>query len=138
LQEESLLPQIADILFNVFKQADRCFVIIRELRDGQEILIPKVIKTRRATAEASARFSRTIVRRVLDSGQSLLFEDAQTGSQMSLSVSIAEFRIRSVMCAPLMNTEGEVYGLIQLDSQDRPRKRTPAQTRGRSRGKAEG
>jgi serine phosphatase RsbU (regulator of sigma subunit)/pSer/pThr/pTyr-binding forkhead associated (FHA) protein len=119
LQEESLLPQIADILFNVFKQADRCFVIIRELRDGQEILIPKVIKTRRATAEASARFSRTIVRRVLDSGQSLLFEDAQTGSQMSLSVSIAEFRIRSVMCAPLMNTEGEVYGLIQLDSQDR-------------------
>jgi len=119
LQEDALLPQIATILFNVFKQADRCFVIIREDRDGQEILIPKVIKTRRASAEASARFSRSIVRRVLDTGQSLLFEDAQSGSQMSLSASIAEFRIRSVMCAPLMNAEGTVYGLIQLDSQDR-------------------
>ncbi len=119
LQEESLLPRIAEILFNVFKQADRCFVIIREERDGQEVLIPKVIKTRRANTETTARFSKTIVRRVLDSGQSLLFEDAQSGGQMSLSASIAEFRIRSVMCAPLMNQEGTTYGLIQLDSQDR-------------------
>ncbi|MCX7700200.1 MAG: SpoIIE family protein phosphatase [Gemmataceae bacterium] len=119
LQEESLLPRIAEILFNVFKQADRCFVIIREERDGQEVLIPKVIKTRRANAETTARFSKSIVRRVLDSGQSLLFEDAQSGSQMSLSASIAEFRIRSGMCAPLMNQEGTTYGLIQLDSQDR-------------------
>ncbi len=118
-QEETLLPQIADILFNVFKQADRCFVIIREDTDGAEKLIPKVIKTRRANTETTARFSKTIVRRCLDSGQSLLFEDAQSGGQMALSASIAEFRIRSVMCAPLLNPEGNAYGLIQLDSQDR-------------------
>jgi sigma-B regulation protein RsbU (phosphoserine phosphatase) len=119
LQEETLLPQIADILFEVFKQADRCFVIMREDQDGQERLIPKVIKTRRANTETTARFSRTIVKRVLESGQSLLFEDAQNGGQMALSASIAEFRIRSVMCAPLVNQDGNAYGLIQLDSQDR-------------------
>jgi serine phosphatase RsbU (regulator of sigma subunit) len=119
LQEETLLPQIADILFNVFKQADRCFVIMREYNDGQERLIPKVIKTRRANTETTARFSKTIVRRVLEHGESLIIEDAQTGGQMSLSASIAEFKIRSVMCAPLMNSEGTAYGLIQLDSQDR-------------------
>jgi len=119
LQEETLLPQIADILFSVFKQADRCFVIMREDQDGNERLIPKVIKTRRANTETTARFSKTIVRRCLDSGQSLLFEDAQNGGQMALSASIAEFRIRSVMCAPLVNQDGNAYGLIQLDSQDR-------------------
>jgi phosphoserine phosphatase RsbU/P len=118
-QEETLLPQIAEILFNVFKQADRCFVILREETDSHEKLIPKVIKTRRANTETTARFSKTIVRRCLDSGQSLLFEDAQSGGQMALSASIAEFRIRSVMCAPLVNQDGDAYGLIQLDSQDR-------------------
>jgi serine phosphatase RsbU (regulator of sigma subunit) len=117
LQEEDLLPQIAEILFGVFKQADRCFVIIRD--EQTEQLIPKVIKTRRANTETSARFSKTIVKRCLESGQALLFEDAQSGGQMALSASIAEFRIRSVMCAPLINQNGTAFGLIQLDSQDR-------------------
>src|SRR5262249_47398620 len=66
LQEETLLPKIADILFTVFKQADRCFIILREDADGNEKLIPKVIKTRRANTETTARFSKTIVRRCLD------------------------------------------------------------------------
>jgi serine phosphatase RsbU (regulator of sigma subunit)/pSer/pThr/pTyr-binding forkhead associated (FHA) protein len=118
-EEENVLPQIAEILFDVFKQADRCFVIARD--ENTEQLIPKVIRTRRQTAETSARFSKTIVKRVIESGQALLYEDAQSGGtgQMALSASIAEFRIRSVMCAPLINQDGNAFGLIQLDSQDR-------------------
>ncbi len=119
LQEETLLPQIADILFNVFKQADRCFVVLREEHEGNEKLIPKVIKTRLVNAETTARMSTKIVRLVLDSGQSLLFEDVHNAGPMALSASIAEIRISSVMCAPLINSEGNTYGLIQLDSQDR-------------------
>lgn len=119
LQEDTLLPLMADILFNIFRQADRCFVIIRD--ENSEQLIPKVIKTRRPNTETSARFSKTIVQRCLGSGQSLLFEDAQGGQQVALSASIAEFRIRSVMCAPLINQDGNAFGLIQLDSQDRTR-----------------
>src|SRR5262249_35254904 len=46
LQEETLLPQVAEILFNVFKQADRCFVIMRDEHDGPERLIPNVTKKR--------------------------------------------------------------------------------------------
>jgi len=117
VQEETLLPQIADNLFTVFKQADRCFIILRD--EHTDALIPKVIKTRRANTETSARFSKTIVRRCLDSRQALLYEDAQSGGQMALSASIAEFRIRSVMCAPLINQDGDAFGLIQLDSRDR-------------------
>jgi serine phosphatase RsbU (regulator of sigma subunit) len=116
LGEESLLPQIADILFSVFKQADRCFIILRD--ESTEALIPEVVKTRRANADTSARFSKSILHRCLDSREALLIEDAQSGGQ-ALSASIAEFRIRSVMCAPLLNQEGNAFGLIQLDSQDR-------------------
>lgn len=119
LQEDTLLPLVSDILFETFRKADRCFVILRD--EASEQLIPKVIKTRRPNTETSARFSKTLVRRVLESGESLLYDDAQSSGQMALSASIAEFRIRSVMCAPLINQDGNAFGLIQLDSQDRTR-----------------
>jgi serine phosphatase RsbU (regulator of sigma subunit) len=39
-----------------------------------------------------------------------------------LAQSIAEFRIRSVMCVPLATPDGKPLGVIQLDSQDRMKK----------------
>src|SRR5262245_41029438 len=120
LQLDVLLPQIADILFQVFKQADRCFVI--EKGERADELIPRTVKTRRPGTETTARFSKTIVRKCLDSCQSLLFEDAMDGGKMALSASIAEFRIRSVICAPLVGPDGKAFGLIHLDSQDRSKK----------------
>ncbi|VTS03199.1 SpoIIE family protein phosphatase [Tuwongella immobilis] len=123
LQLDELLPRIADTLFNVFKQADRCFVILTDETANQ--LIPKVIKTRRPTpGQGGDRFSKTIVRNCLDKLQSYLTEDASNDSNLSPSASIAEFRIRSVMCVPLATPEGKPLGVIQLDSQDRAKKFT--------------
>src|SRR5207237_5794763 len=68
---DDLLPKIVDRLFAVFRQADRGFLIISE--DGK--LIPKVNKTRRQDDEG-ARFSRSIVNRVLEKKESILSEDA--------------------------------------------------------------
>ena len=96
LELDQLLEKIAEVLLNTFRQADRCFIIFR---DDQEHLIPRVIKLRRPTPDASPRFSRTIVRKCLDSTQAFLSEDASTDSKFSLSQSITDFRILSVMCA---------------------------------------
>jgi serine phosphatase RsbU (regulator of sigma subunit)/pSer/pThr/pTyr-binding forkhead associated (FHA) protein len=122
LEVESLLPKIIESLFTIFKQADRGFVIIRE--ENTSKLIPKVIRTRRERDESSARFSRTIINRCIDEGQAFLIEDATTDDRFSLSQSISDFRIRSVMCAPLRVGEGTVFGVIQLDTQDRAKKFT--------------
>jgi serine phosphatase RsbU (regulator of sigma subunit)/pSer/pThr/pTyr-binding forkhead associated (FHA) protein len=112
---DQLLPQIIDRLFAVFRQADRGFLIVSE--DGK--LIPKVNKTRRPDDEG-ARFSRSIVNRVLEKGQSILSEDASAGKGVDLSQSIADCRIRSVMCVPLIGrTRTTPFGVIQLDTQDR-------------------
>jgi serine phosphatase RsbU (regulator of sigma subunit)/pSer/pThr/pTyr-binding forkhead associated (FHA) protein len=119
---ESLLPKIIESLFTIFKQADRGFVIIREENSGK--LIPRVIRTRRERDESTARFSRTIINRCIDEGQAFLIEDATTDDRFSLSQSISDFRIRSVMCAPLRVGEGTVFGVIQLDTQDRAKKFT--------------
>jgi serine phosphatase RsbU (regulator of sigma subunit)/pSer/pThr/pTyr-binding forkhead associated (FHA) protein len=118
LDVQALLPQIADELFKVFKQADRCFII--EL-DDDDRLRPVVTKVRRHAA-GNERFSRTIVRRCLETLQSYLSEDAQSDSDVSAAQSIAEFKIRSVMCVPLATQDGKPLGVIQLDSQDRTKK----------------
>lgn len=120
LELDSLLPKIADNLFLLFKQADRCFIVLQE--EVSKKLMTKVVKTRRATDEQNARFSRKIVNQCLDTVQALLSDDASMDSRFKESQSIADFRIRSVMCAPLWTQEGKGVGVIQLDTQDRGKK----------------
>jgi serine phosphatase RsbU (regulator of sigma subunit) len=127
LELDRLLPQIVDSLFLLFKQADRCFVILAEegvskAGAGMQKLIPKVIKTRRPQDESTARFSRTIVRKCLDTGDAFLSDDASGG--VPVSQSVVDFRIRSVLCAPLCGADGTTFGVIQLDTQDRNKKFT--------------
>lgn len=118
---DELLPKIAESLFQVFKHADRAFLILGE--EGTDRLIPKVIKTRRPADETNARFSRRIVNKCLETAQALLSEDATSDKRFDLSQSIADCRIRSVMVAPLtMRSTGKAFGVIQLDTQDRHKK----------------
>ena len=80
-------------------------------------------KTRRGHDDTTPRFSRKIVNRCLETGQSVLSEDASSDKQFDLSQSIADCRIRSVMLAPLLSrTSGKAFGVIQLDTQDRSKK----------------
>jgi len=120
LELTTLLPKIADSLFSLFRQADRCFLIET---DGEK-LMPRVVKTRRPTDEANARFSKSIVRRALETAQAFLSDDASRDERVSLSQSVVDFRIRSVMCAPLTRADGKAFGVIQLDTQDRSKKFT--------------
>jgi serine phosphatase RsbU (regulator of sigma subunit)/pSer/pThr/pTyr-binding forkhead associated (FHA) protein len=119
LELEPLLNQVAEVLFQVFRQADRCFILLME--NGQ--LLPKVVKLRRAREE-TPRYSRTMVRRAFETGQSFLTEDASTDSLLGGAASIAELRIRSAMCAPMSSAEDQPIGAIQVDTLDRSRKFT--------------
>src|SRR5947209_7246275 len=69
LELDALLPKIADSLFGLFRQADRCFLI---QTDDSGRLMPRVVRTRRPIDEANARFSRSIVRRCLETAQAFL------------------------------------------------------------------
>ncbi len=120
LKEDELLGLIADILFGVFKKADRCFIIFQDETTGQ--LVAQATRTRLADADTNASFSKTIVQQVLKSGEALLFDDVQrAGGPAAAANSVSESKIRSVMCAPLLGSEGAASGLIALDNQDRNR-----------------
>src|SRR5262249_12376746 len=83
-----------------------------------------VVKTRRPQDETNARFSRSIVRRCLDTAQAFLSDDASRDDRIQLSQSVVDFRIRSVMCVPVCGPDGKAFGVIQLDTQDRSKKFT--------------
>lgn len=117
----ALLPKILEGLFQVFRQADRGFFIVQ---DAGGHFVPKAIKTRREKDESSARFSKTILKKCMDNAEALLIEDAAQNEQFQMAASISDFKIRSIMAAPLVSSDGEVFGIIQVDTQDRNRKFT--------------
>ncbi|MBN9517308.1 SpoIIE family protein phosphatase [bacterium] len=118
LDLDPLLNQVADTMLKEFKQADRCFII---LLDETGRMIPRAVRVRRGDPE-EARFSRTIIRKAVETQHSYLSEDASADASLPANASIAEFKIRSVMCVPLVTAEGRSLGAIQLDTQDRAKK----------------
>lgn len=94
---DDVLPKILDSLFKVFVQADRGFIVLQQGENGP--LVPKAIKHRRPDAEETIRISRTVVSQVMQSKEAILSADAASDARFDSSQSIADFRIRSMMCA---------------------------------------
>jgi serine phosphatase RsbU (regulator of sigma subunit) len=116
LSLDEVLPKILDSLFKVFIQADRGFIVLREANDGP--LIPKAVRHRRDAEDATIRISRTVVNQAMSTKEALLSADAASDVRFEMSESVADFRIRSMMCAPLINSAGRALGVIQIDTLD--------------------
>lgn len=64
--------------------------------------------------------SNTVVSRVLQQGESVLYKDAVSDSELDAAVSILTLNLRSILCAPLRAKHG-ILGLLYIDS-NRPDK----------------
>ncbi|HEX5470813.1 MAG TPA: SpoIIE family protein phosphatase [Lacipirellulaceae bacterium] len=114
LSVEDILPKILDSLFKIFTQADRGFVVMRPKVDGP--LVPVAVKTRRAGDEERMRISRTIVEEAMNTRKAILSADATSDERFGMAQSIADFSIRSMICAPMMGNDGQPIGVIQIDT----------------------
>ncbi len=121
--------KILDTLFEIFPQADRGTILMKEERGArapqntpQRRFIPAAQKRRQEGDDESVRLSRTILDRVLNDKAGILSADAANDSRFSASESISSLTIHSMMCVPLLNIEGEPFGIINLDTQN-PMKR---------------
>ncbi|MBX3412843.1 MAG: SpoIIE family protein phosphatase [Pirellulales bacterium] len=115
LKLDEVLGRILDGLFKIFVQADRGFIVLAEPGGP---LVPKAVKQRGGDTGETIRISRTIVRRVMESREAILSADAASDERFDMSQSIADFRIRSMMCAPLLDGAGESLGVLQIDTLD--------------------
>ena len=113
LERDEVLGKLLDILFELFTEADRGFIMLK-MHDGD--IRPLAFKTRRPQDEEHIRVSRTIVNQVMESKCPVISNDASKDDRFDLSKSIVDFRIRSLMCAPLVNSKDESIGVIQLDT----------------------
>lgn len=113
---EKLLPRILDTLFEIFPQADRGCVLLKDTESGK--LLPAAQKHRREDDDATVKLSRTILKRVLDEKTSILSADAASDSRFDASESISSLTIRSMMCVPMLDLAGEPAGVINIDTQN--------------------
>jgi serine phosphatase RsbU (regulator of sigma subunit) len=116
LTAKDILPKVLDSLFKIFVQADRGFVIMRP-RPGAP-LAPVATKARRGDDDQEMRYSRTIVQRAMDEKKAILSADASSDARFNMSQSIADFHIRSLICAPMVNSNDEALGVILIDTRD--------------------
>ena len=97
LSVDEILPRLLDSLFKIFTQADRGFVVMRPKVDGP--LVPVAVKSRREGDDHKLRISRTIVEEVVQTRKAILSADAASDERFGMSQSIADFSIRSMICA---------------------------------------
>jgi serine phosphatase RsbU (regulator of sigma subunit) len=116
LDLESMLPKILDTLFSIFKYADRGCILLKDPVRGE--MVPRAMKHRRQGDDATVRLSRTVVRKVLEKKVGILSADASTDAAFDGSSSIADLKIRSMMCVPLLGLDGEPTGVLSIDSQN--------------------
>lgn len=116
LDLETLLPKILDSLFGIFKYADRGCILLKDGRTGE--MVPRAMRHRRKGEDSTVRLSRTIVGKVLSEKKGTLSADASTDDAFSGTQSIADLRIRSMMCVPLLGLDGEALGVLSIDSQN--------------------
>lgn len=111
LKFDEVLPKVIDSLFKIFVQADRGFIVLKT-ESGE--LVPKWFKVRKGRNDETVRISRTIVNQVMDSKKAILSRN--TNQEFEQVSSIADLRIRSMMCAPLLDAEGNAFGVMQIDT----------------------
>jgi sigma-B regulation protein RsbU (phosphoserine phosphatase) len=127
LKIDAVAPKILDSLMELFPQAERLFLILVD--PVTKRLVRKAFKHRPgkkslfATSvpadEVPMSISRSIVNHVLLQKKAVLSQDAGADKNLPTSASIADLKIRSVMCVPLVTPDKEALGIIQLDTSDR-------------------
>jgi len=132
LEIEEVAPKVLQSLMDSFPQAERSFLVL--MREGDERLANRKtfhrlrpekraalgrISVARPADEARLSISRSIINHVMVQKKAVLSQDAGNDQNLPTSASIADLRIRSVMCAPLLTPDGQALGILQLDTSDR-------------------
>ncbi len=112
----ALLPKILDSLFTIFRYADRGCILLKDEQTGE--MVPRAMRHRRKDEDSTVRLSRTIVEKVMAEKSGILSADASMDAAFASSQSITDINIRSMMCVPLLGLDGEVVGIVSIDSQN--------------------
>lgn len=114
LDLEQVLSVILKSLFKIFNQADAGFVLLKDVdSDRLRVHASQCLAT---NDEEDVPISMTVVRQAMDQTQAILSADVMGDRRFRSSESLTDLRLRSLMCAPLLGTDGSALGVIQLST----------------------
>jgi diguanylate cyclase (GGDEF)-like protein len=110
---DDLLEQILNVLFELLP-ADRGYIYLRE--EESRRLRPMATRSRDGlSSRSTGQISRTLIREVQRTRESVLTEDAMDDERFLSGESIVDQQIRSALCVPLLHDQ-EFVGVICLDT----------------------
>lgn len=115
LDIDATLQELLHGLFTIFPQAQSGFVAF--MVDGQDDVVPRATQFRDAETDERIHVSRTLVRHVLSQREAVLW--ATEGPATIASRTLNNLPIRSLLCAPLLDADGNPFGVVQIDT-DQP------------------
>ncbi len=113
LELDKVLPEILHCLFLIFAAADRGFIVLKS-EDGE--FHSRWARLRDSQSQEALPISRTIVEQVMETQQAILSADAAGDERFASSKSLGAVPIRSLMCVPLIDKNGESFGALQIDT----------------------
>lgn len=114
IEPDAVPPRLLDGLFAIFPNAERAFILLIDRESGKPVLRGRKLRTRPELGPLT--FSRSLIERVVRDRQAILSNDVVADPRLDASVSLVNSQIRSVMCAPIGQAEGNVLGVLQVDS----------------------
>lgn len=109
---QSLLNELLTVIFEVLP-ADRGSIL---LFDEQNRRLRTMASRSRRPGNAKVKISKTIVKEVLRTKDSLLTQDAQRDQRLDMAMSIVDENIKSALCVPLVRQD-KILGIVFLDSE---------------------
>jgi putative nucleotidyltransferase with HDIG domain len=108
-----VLEEVMDSLIALM-HAERGFLMLREANGELAVRIARGIAQVNLDEE-TFKVSRTIVRKVSESGEPILTTNAQQDPRFGGQVSIAAYHLRSILCAPL-KVKNDLIGVLYVDN----------------------
>lgn len=115
LDLQEVLSVILKSLFKIFNQADAGFVLLKDI-DSDKLRVRASLC--HPPTDDEVPISMTVVRQAMEQTQAILSADVLGDRRFRSSESLTDLKLRSLMCAPLLASEGHAVGVIQLSTLD--------------------
>ena len=116
LELDSVLQIVMDTIVRL-TQAERGFLM---LRDEQGEMVVRIARNweQESINTGEAAISRTVIKKVIDTGEPILTTNAQEDPRFGSQESIIAFNLRSILCVPL-KVKNDLIGVIYADNRIR-------------------
>ncbi len=108
-----VLEEVMDSLISLM-HAERGFLMLRESNGELAVQIARGIAHINLDEEAF-KVSKTVVRKVVDSGAPVLTTNAQADPRFDAQMSVAAYQLRSILCVPL-KLKDDLIGVLYVDN----------------------